>query len=161
MNTGELTPGEVYKVALDTRNFEISLFWQRSNYFLVLNTALAIGFFNLQATKYSILLAVLGALVSILWYRVNLGSKYWQSRWEERLKIVEEQIAPEIKFFAADLETIRNDVQKSLEAGKHTGLQRLVYTQVLEKPSVSYRMTLLSLVFVASWGLLIVMTVFR
>ena len=74
---------------------------------------------------------------------------------------LEEQIAPELKFFAADLETIRSDVQKSLEAGKHTGFQRFLYAPVLEKPSVSYRTTLLSLVFVVSWGLLIVMTVFR
>lgn len=37
--------------ALDTRNFEISLYWQRSNYFLVLNTALAVGFFFGQGAR--------------------------------------------------------------------------------------------------------------
>ena len=36
---------EAYRTALATRNFEISLFWQRSNYFLVLSTAIAVGFF--------------------------------------------------------------------------------------------------------------------
>jgi hypothetical protein len=28
---------DIFKMALDIRNLEISLFWQRSNYFLVLN----------------------------------------------------------------------------------------------------------------------------
>src|SRR3972149_10785499 len=37
---------DAYKFAYDTRNFEISLFWQRSNYFLVLNTAIALAFFS-------------------------------------------------------------------------------------------------------------------
>jgi hypothetical protein len=37
---------EAYRVARDTRNFEIKLFWKRSNYFLVLSTATAAGFFS-------------------------------------------------------------------------------------------------------------------
>ena len=160
MNGGTLDASNIYKVALDTRNFEITLFWQRSNYFLALNTALAIGFFNLHDNKkYSLTLAFLGTVVSILWYLANLGSKFWQSRWENRLKIVEEQVAPELKFFAADWATIRNDVQESLKNGSHRGLQKLLYSQVSKKPSVSYLMILLSLVFVAAWVLLIAMTI--
>ncbi len=49
----ELTPHQIYRVALDTRNSEISLFWQRSNFFLVLNTALAVGFFNDKNKEYA------------------------------------------------------------------------------------------------------------
>lgn len=98
---------EAYKIALETRNMEIGFFWQRSNYFLVLNAALAVGFFRLTENKYAILLATLGALVSFLWYRVNLGSKYWQSRWEHRLKLKEEEIAPNLQYFSADWGVIR------------------------------------------------------
>jgi hypothetical protein len=32
---------EAYRVAKEARNLEIALFWQRSNYFLVLSTAIA------------------------------------------------------------------------------------------------------------------------
>src|SRR5947209_15698697 len=80
---------DLYKVALDTRNFEISLFWQRSNYFLVLNSALALGFFNLREQKYGLFMAIFGIIVSWLWFCVNLGSKFWQSRWEQKLSIIE------------------------------------------------------------------------
>jgi hypothetical protein len=34
---------ELFDVALNTMNLEISLFWQRSNYFLILNTAISTG----------------------------------------------------------------------------------------------------------------------
>ncbi|HEY4679149.1 MAG TPA: hypothetical protein VIJ01_18425 [Candidatus Angelobacter sp.] len=53
MSTGETQRvWDAYKVLIDTRNLEINLFWQRSNYFLVLNTGLAIGFFNIKEDWY-------------------------------------------------------------------------------------------------------------
>lgn len=64
---------ELYKIAIQTRNLEIGMFWQRSNYFMVLNTAIAIGFFTQKGGSYGFLLAALGAIVSVLWFFVNLG----------------------------------------------------------------------------------------
>ena len=128
----------LFKIALETRNFEILLYWQRSNYFLVLNTALAVGFFSVnrlmkkafgdrlphgrgsvntckhavailsrareqavyclfqhpaKEQAYAVTLASLGAIASTLWFLVNAGSKYWQSRWEQEV-IVREQSSP-------------------------------------------------------------------
>jgi hypothetical protein len=157
----KLTPKDAYKIALDTRNFEIGLFWQRSNYFLVLNTALAVGFFKVDEIVYSLLLAALGVIVSFLWYRVNLGSKFWQSRWEERLKIAEVEVAPDLKFFAADWETIHADVKSSLEHGRHTGIQKFLRTQILKKCSVSHQMTTLSIVFIAAWTFVLAAQIVR
>jgi hypothetical protein len=112
----------IYKTVLDTRNFEISLFWQRSNYFLALNSVIALGFFNLRSdSNYSILMAFLGFWASYLWYKVCLGSKFWQSRWEHRLKIIEEKYMAEgelpkgINLFSADTDTIIADVRESLD----------------------------------------------
>lgn len=158
----EVSGLEAYKIALDTRNLEIGLFWQRSNYFLVLNAALAIGFFRLADNKYSLLLACLGAFVSFLWYRVNLGSKYWQARWEHRLNEKEKEIAEGLNFFSASSVLIQNDVEASFSHGaeKKSKLQKWLEQQALEKPSVSYNMTLLSLVFVCTWGLLMLIKVF-
>ena len=42
---------DLYRTLLDTRNLEINLFWQRCNYFLVLNTGVALGFFNATSTS--------------------------------------------------------------------------------------------------------------
>ncbi|OHU85382.1 MULTISPECIES: hypothetical protein [Pseudoalteromonas] len=161
-NNEKVSGLEAYKIALETRNLEIGLFWQRSNYFLVLNAALAIGFFRLSDNKYSILLACLGAFVSFLWFRVNLGSKYWQARWEHRLNKKENEIASDLEFFSADSTTIQADVEASFSHGANTKgkFQKWLEQQALKKPSVSYNMTLLSLVFVATWGLLIIIKIF-
>ena len=154
----EINGIEAYKIALETRNFEIGLFWQRSNYFLALNAALSIGFFRITNDTHSILFAFLGVFVSILWYKVNLGSKYWQARWEYRLSLKEEEIANGLEFFSADAKLIQSDVEKSFEHGaaKKRKFQKWVEKQALKKPSVSYNMILLSLMFVVTWGWLLI-----
>lgn len=146
---------DIYKIVLDTRNFEVSLFWQRSNYFLALNSALVIGAF-LSRTPYSFVLASLGLVSSVLWYFVNLGSKFWQSRWEHRLQVVEREIAPGLNLFGADKTIVFADVRKSLQFFNHGWLQQLFDEQVLWKPSVSFCMELLSFVFIVAWIVLLV-----
>jgi hypothetical protein len=152
-----MTDKDVYKIALDTRNLEISLFWQRSNYFLVLNTALAIGFFSQQDGIFAYLIALFGLIASALWYRVNLGSKYWQSRWEQRLSIIEKKIAPDIHLFSAERSIVESDVTESLQVDAHKGcFHKFIDRQIIKKPSVSYNMTLLSVIFMLGWIILLV-----
>jgi len=146
---------DIYKIVFDTRNLEISLFWQRSNYFLVLNSALAVGFFNLKTLEYAFVLALFGLFTSFLWFRVTLGGKYWQSRWEQRLSFIEQQIAPQLNLFSADWMAIQSDVDASLNANLPQGwFKKWIERQVRKKHSVSYNMTLLSLSFLAGWVLL-------
>ena len=94
-----MTQDELFKIALEIRNFEIKLFWERSNYFLVLTTAIAVGFFSIEDQISCIGIATLGFIVSLLWFLVNLGSKFWQSRWEGRLCLLEKKMASDINFF--------------------------------------------------------------
>ncbi len=96
---------EAYRVAKEARNLEIALFWQRSNYFLVLSTTIAAGFFSLRDAKYTLPLAIFGLVVGMLWIAVNLGSKFWQSRWEHRLRLAEEKLRPNMNLFSASWET--------------------------------------------------------
>lgn len=143
---------ELYKIAIDTRNLEIGMFWQRSNYFMALNTAIAIGFFTQKAFPYGIILAAVGAIVSLLWFFVNLGGKYWQSRWERRVSIYEQQVAPDAKLFSASKELIQQDVEESLNSSEHKGFQKWLDKKILLKPSVSYQMIVLSFFFICFWG---------
>lgn len=148
-----------YKIAIETRNMEIGLFWQRSNYFLVLNTAIAVGFFSVGKNEYEVLLAIFGFLVSILWLRVNLGSKYWQSRWENRASKIEKEIDPSIQLFSASKDVTDRDVRESLL--NHKKITQLgVYDRwVLSKPSVSKTMSLLAGLFLILWFVVFVMVV--
>lgn len=58
-SANQMEPKDLFKFVLDTRNFEITNFWQRSNHFLVLNTGIAIGFFNLKDQAYALVLSLL------------------------------------------------------------------------------------------------------
>ena len=151
---------ELYKIAIDTRNFEIGLFWQRSNYFLVLNTAIAVGFFSLEGKcYYQAALSVFGVLVSILWFRVNLGSKYWQSRWEQRASILEGELTGDIDLFSAEKEITDKDVKESLT---HNGKNKLTcYDEwVLDKPSVSKSMSMLAALFIFTWSFILLVLIY-
>lgn len=152
MSSDTPTKFDLYKVALDTRNMEIGLFWQRSNYFLVLNTAAAVGFFFKAAEKYQIIIGLFGLAVALLWFGINLGSKFWQSRWEYRLKKAEEDLSVDgIDFFSASWERINSDVEKSLGFSNHGNFRKVLDKLVLTKPSVSFIMTLLSMLFILFW----------
>jgi hypothetical protein len=142
---------DLYKTLIDTRNFEISLFWQRSNYFLVLNSGLALGFFNLDKSIYALGLALFGLVASLLWFAVCLGGKFWQTRWEQRLLDFEKEHLWHLQFFAATPDRHRNDVDEGLRFHKAGWLKRLVNRLVLWKPSVSYSMIWLSAIFVFAW----------
>lgn len=141
----------LFKIAVETRNLEIGLFWQRSNYFLVLNTAIAVGFFSIQDWKYQLALSVFGVLTSVLWFNVNLGSKYWQSRWEHRASELERKLGENIDLFSASKEVIDSDVKASLL--NHKAIKELsIYDQwVMSKPSVSKIINILASLFILFW----------
>lgn len=138
---------DLYKAILDTRNFEINLFWQRSNYFLVLNSALAVGFLTQKLSPPTIFLSIFGLLSSVLWYRVLLGSKYWQSRWEDKLAEIERRVAPSFLAFAADREQTDAAINQSLGTKKWFGARALDW-QIRRKPSVSRQMMFLAVLFI-------------
>lgn len=146
---------EAYRVARETRNLEINLFWQRSNYFLALSSAIGVAFFSLKDPKYSRGIAGFGFVVSLLWICVNLGSKFWQSRWEHRLSVVERQLSPDMNLFSASWDTVRRDVEQSFQFKKHGPLHRFYTRMVLFKPSVTRMMIALSALFALFWLVLI------
>lgn len=160
--TGSTTPyagpiKDLHATLVATRNLEIGLFWQRANYFLVLNSALAIGFFNLKDkdAKYTLVFGLVGLVASALWFWVCLGGKFWQTRWEQRLMDFEASYLPGISFFSADLNRIKDDVARGLSFHPTHGLKRLIYETVLEKkPSVSFSMILLAALFMLGWATL-------
>ncbi len=140
----------LYETAVQTRNMEIRLFWQRSNYFLVLNTAIAIGFFAKE--RYAIVISLLGIAVSILWLGINFGSKFWAVRWEQRLRDLECEFAPHVELFSASDDRMREDVKKGLGFwGDPFWGSNLCRDLVLKKFSVSLIMTILSFLFLLFW----------
>lgn len=140
-----------FKITLELRNMEIQLYWQRSNFFLALNTAIAVGFFSQKDPSFTLPLSILGFSCSFLWFLVNLGSKFWQARWEEKLRDVETEVAPELKMFTEEYSDIRRGVERNLRRQATTIFGRMVMSSILRKPAVSTLVIYLSLLFDAFW----------
>lgn len=147
-------PSEL-KIALDNRAFEIQLFWQRSNYFLVLMTALGIGTFGVKDVWFSPLIAAFATAASFFWFRTNLGSKFWQESWE--VEVTELSKEHGVRSFERGMGDVIDQVSVSLGVGKSSDqrsrLRRWVDKQTVRKPSVTYNMILLSLISTMVWAL--------
>ncbi len=147
-----------FDVALNTRNFEIDLFWRRSNYFLVLNTAIAVGFVSLVSEDerlYALAFCLIGIVVCFVWFKVNLGSKYWQSYWEQRV----DEAANNMKvcfFTTKTKEWVEKNLNENKEGKKRDCWEDIYDDLVLKKPSVSKCMTFLSLFFLVVWVVVLV-----
>jgi hypothetical protein len=96
---------KAYEVALDTRKFEIELYWKRATYFWAI-AAVVLGAIGLVAANsikdgrlmtYPILfmletLSCVGFIVTKAWQYVNLGGKFWQHNWELHVDVLEQEI---------------------------------------------------------------------
>jgi len=80
------------QTALQTRQFEIDLFWKRSVFFWGFIGAAFVGIAALKNEQpvLSLVIAGLGTVCSISWTLVNRGSKYWQEQWESKVEDVED-----------------------------------------------------------------------
>lgn len=137
------------EVALKNREFELALFWQRSNYFLVLNTALGVAAFSADDHFLGVMISCFGLLVSWLWFRTNAGSRFWQVFWETEVN----RLAPtyQLESFELSSEQARERVRADIATRKSGLLRRWIDQAVLAKPSVTMNMLGLSLAAMLFW----------
>ncbi|MGC2694963.1 MAG: hypothetical protein WA738_04150, partial [Candidatus Angelobacter sp.] len=83
-----------FEVALQTRQLEISLFWQRSLFFWGFISAafVAIAALKNDQPTLSLLISGFGFVCSFSWALVNRGSKYWQEQWETKIEVAEKSV---------------------------------------------------------------------
>jgi len=86
----------IFEVALQTRNLEIGLLWQRLLFCWGLISAAFVAYaaaINNQKPDGVIAVSVasFGAICSLTWTLANRGSKYWQQSWESKLAKAESQ----------------------------------------------------------------------
>lgn len=84
----------LFKIALETRNFEISQLVQRNNFFMIFQGVLFSGLVQSSHNTpvVSFLVCLVGLVVS--WYQVQMaaGAKFWQEYWEAALQKIEEML---------------------------------------------------------------------
>ena len=86
---------KAFETALDTRKFEIELYWKRATYFWAFIAAMFVAYFAVfnsdkidEIKGVTILISILGYFFSLGWYFVNRGSKYWQENWEAHVDML-------------------------------------------------------------------------
>lgn len=96
---------EAYKQAIDTRKFEIDLYWKRATYFWAFIAVTFAGYgFALKSSpasqagltvdpeRFVFLLSCFGFVLSFAWFFANRGSKQWQENWEHHVDHLEDDI---------------------------------------------------------------------
>jgi hypothetical protein len=79
---------EYLQIALDTRELELNLLWQRSLFFVGFVVAAAAAIPDLvKSDDYWLLTIVtgVGLISSIGWVMINMASKYWAENWETKI----------------------------------------------------------------------------
>ena len=154
-NKSSCNPSEL-SIALENRAFEIQLFWQRSNYFMALMTALGIGVFAIKEPFYALTISIFAAITSWFWYKTNLGSKFWHESWEVEVVLLAKEL--KIRSFEKPTSDVKEQVRNSLQdanlKGDRTYIKRWIDKQIVKKPSVSHYMILLSLTSTAMWSII-------
>jgi len=86
-------------VALDVRKFEIDLYWKRAAYFWVFTGAALAGHLAALTEKdhhvraqAMLLTSCVGFIFAFAWYLVNRASKFWQSKWEAHVDLLENEV---------------------------------------------------------------------
>jgi hypothetical protein len=147
---------DLYHILIDTRNLEINLFWQRTNYFLALNSGIVLAFFNVKDAIAVRTFGAIGLLSSLLWFWACLASKYWQTFWAQRLEKFEEDKLLGLQFFSAEPAYRDELVAKGLEFEGIGPMSNRIYGLAKRCRSVSFSMLLLSLLFATGWLMLLV-----
>jgi hypothetical protein len=86
------------RFALETRRFEIEMYWRPAAYFWTLIGVAFAGYFAILSVstndfdnnRYAFIVACAGFVFSFSWYLANMGSKYWQENWENHVTLLED-----------------------------------------------------------------------
>ena len=107
---------EAFKIALDTRKFEIDLYWKRANYFWLFIATIFIGYcstVNYPSKYENILMTFLGYTFSVCWLCVNRGSKFWQENWEKHIENLSKNLGyPIFGLIACEKYSAMNPIDK-------------------------------------------------
>ena len=87
---------KAFDIALDIRKFEIDMYWKRATYFWALMAICFTGIVMLKnGALYPLIsfsLSCLGLFLSVAFWLINRGSKFWQQNWEAHVDLLGRKI---------------------------------------------------------------------
>lgn len=157
----------LYKLAIETRNFEIQQLVQRNNFFMVFQGMLLAGLMQASGSNpipiVSFLVCACGFCISLLQTGMAAGAKFWQERWEneaeEKERKLLENIAASGKAVTDDfwkLFSLPKQASKAIVLSKQKGFTGRI---INKKYSVSKIPIYSGLVFSGFWLMLLLSTI--
>ncbi|MEN8368423.1 hypothetical protein [Acinetobacter bereziniae] len=159
----------VYKLAIETRNFEIQQLINRNNFFMLFQGVLLAAVFSNQESKPFVEFIICLAGILISWHQVGVaaGAKYWQEWWELKTSEIEKELKENIgdeNFIPLfNLEYAQSDSQREKvvsKINKQSGfIESIINFLVLKKYSVSRVPIRSGLVLMITWVILFLSTI--
>lgn len=139
---------ELIQIAMETRKFEIELYWKRANYFWLFVSICFTAYYvtskpNVHKECENLIAAVLGYVLSFCWYFANRGSKYWQENWEQHIAVLT------YEYGAPIFELLKSNKNKWINLMKSYPY------------SVSRINQILNIVVIVAWGFLLYFSLHR
>jgi len=138
----------VYKLAIETRNFEITQLINRNNFFMLFQGVLLAAVFSNQAPKpiVEFIICLSGIFISGHQIKVAAGAKYWQEWWELKTSEIEGELRkaignnnfiPLFSLNKDEIKIFRSKVVSRLESSKNKCLDENYNDIIKMKYSVS------------------------
>lgn len=155
----------VYKICIQTRNFEIEQLIQRNNFFMLFQGVLLAAALQNQASKpyVELIVSLIGIFVSYYQLQMSCGAKFWQEWWESRVEELEVKLknSPDVKdhefhdLFNTSASQVHERVSKRLS---QNGGYSIINQLILNRFSVSRAPISVSLVLLFGWSALTLQT---
>lgn len=128
----------VYKLSIETRNFEITNLIHRNNFFMLFQGVILAAVFSNQASKPYVEFCICLMGIFISWHQIKVaaGAKYWQEWWEVRTSDIELALKNKMKDLTGSDESFISLFDFNNSRSKHK-----IEKQVLAK---TYKQTSLS-----------------
>jgi len=151
----------VYKICIDTRNFEINQLIQRNNFFMLFQGVLLAAALQNEASKplVEVVICMTGVLVSFYQLQMACGAKFWQEWWESRVDHYEEKLRSLqvqksghfFDLFATSFDQVHKEIEERFRKKRGSSLTNFL---ILRAFAVGRAPIKVSLTLLIAWTLL-------
>lgn len=155
----------VYRICIETRNFEIAQLIQRNNFFMLFQGVLLAAALQNEAGKpyVEFVISLIGVFVSYYQLQMSCGAKFWQEWWESRVEELESTLKNSkaatdndfVDLFNTSSEIVKETVARRLNKNRKSNF---IDWLILKKYSVSRAPILVSLALLLGWAALTIQT---
>ena len=160
----------IYKLSIETGNFEINNLIQRNNFYMLFQGVLLASVFSSQASKPNVesLICLSGVFISWFQIKSSAGAKYWQEYWELKTSEIEKRLKElhpnkegfQTLFQFKDNDDFKKNLNEHLESKNYGKFSKLLVDKLIKNPSsVSMAPLYTAIILFLTWIFLFLQTI--